>query len=140
VLTSTNIQPLDQLIRECESIQAFLEMDYDADNPASCEAKGKDLDAYMARTGKMLADAKYLQDQFTNSAISETIKEALSQQKVWSTTIINKKIDALCKDYNYAVNWCDRLNRSCTHSLDFIRTMISKHKAEMQMGGYGHGR
>jgi hypothetical protein len=133
-----NIQSLDQILKECEAIQSFLEADYDSDNPTACEAKGKDLDAYLARSGKMLTDAKYLQDECVNSAITATLKEALSQQKIWSTTLINKKIDALCKDYNYAVNWCDRLNRSCTHSLDFIRTLISKHKAEMQFSGYGN--
>jgi hypothetical protein len=137
VLIATNVQPAEQILKECEAIQSFLEAEYPADNPTACEAKGSDLEIYLARSGKMLSDAKYWQDQFQNSAISETIKEALGQQKVWSTTIINKKIEALCKDYNYLVNWCDRINRCCTHQLDFIRTMISKHKAEMQHMNYG---
>jgi len=127
----------DVIMKECEQIQSFLEADYPIDEPAACEAKGKDLEVYMARSGKMLADAKYWQDQFVNSAISETVKEALMAQKMWSISLVNKKVDALAKDYNYLVNWCDRINRTCTHQLDFIRTMLSKHKAEMQMNGYG---
>jgi hypothetical protein len=133
----SNVQQYDQILKECSDIQAFLEADYPSDNPAACEQKGRDLETYMARSGKMLADAKYWQDQFQNSAISDTIKEALGQQKVWSTTIINKKIESLCKEYNYLVNWCDRINRSCTHQLDFIRTLISKHKVELQQSNYG---
>jgi len=128
---------VDAILKECEQIQSFLEADYPIDEPAACEAKGKDLEVYMARSGKMLADAKYWQDQFVNSAISETVKEALMAQKMWSISLVNKKVDALAKDYNYLVNWCDRINRTCTHQLDFIRTMLSKHKAEMQMNGYG---
>jgi hypothetical protein len=127
----------DAIIRECEQIQSFLEADYPIDEPAACEAKGKDLEVYMARSGKMLADAKFWKDQFVNSAISETVKEALMAQKMWSISLVNKKVDALAKDYNYLVNWCDRINRTCTHQLDFIRTVLSKHKAEMQMSGYG---
>lgn len=123
----------DLLLKECEAIQSFLEADYPVDNPAACEAKGRDLEVYMARSGKMLADAKYWQDQFVNSAIMETIKEALSQQKFWSISLINKKVDALAADYNYLVTWCERINRTCCHQLDFTRTLISKHKAEMQM-------
>jgi len=126
----------DLLLKECEAIQSFLEADYPVDNPAACEAKGRDLEVYMARSGKMLADAKYWQDQFVNSAIMDTIKEALAQQKVWSISLINKKVDALAKDYNYLVTWCERINRTCSHQLDFIRTLISKHKTEMQLANY----
>ena len=126
----TNVATPDQIFKACTEVQSFLEAHYEADNPAACEDRGMQAEAYMALTSKMLADAKYHQDMFTNSAIASTIEEALKAQKVWSTSIINKKIDALCKDYNYLVNWCDRLNRSCTHALDFQRTLISKHKAE----------
>lgn len=140
MLLVTNVQAPELLLKECSEIQSYIEAQYPADNPAACAQRGTDLEAYMARSGKMLADAKYWQDQFTHSAISDTLKEALMQQKLWSTTIINKKIEALTKDYNYLVNWCDRINRSCTHQLDFMRTMISKHKAEIQVSGYGNSR
>ncbi|HEX7906207.1 MAG TPA: hypothetical protein VF487_20175 [Chitinophagaceae bacterium] len=132
-----DVTAADAILKECEQIQSFLEADYPIDEPAACEAKGKELEVYMARSGKMLADAKYWQDQFVNSAITETVREALLAQKVWSISLVNKKVDALAKEYNYLVNWCDRINRTCTHQLDFIRTMLSKHKAEMQMSGYG---
>jgi hypothetical protein len=135
MLQVTDVQQPDQILQECKSIQLYLEAEYPADNPTACEQRGADLEVYMARSGKMLADAKYWQDEFTNSAITNTLKEALSQQKIWSASIINKKIDALCQPYNYTVNWCERINRSCTHSLDFMRTMISRHKEEMRLVG-----
>lgn len=139
MLQVNNVTLPEQILKECETIQSYIEADYPSDNPTACAQRGTDLEGLMARSGKMLADAKYWQDQFINSAITETIKEALSQQKVWSTSIINKKIDAIAKEYNYLVNWCERINRSCTHQLDFMRTMISKHKAELQLGSNGNG-
>jgi hypothetical protein len=138
MLQVPNLLSMELIRQGCDEIEAFLEAHFPADNPEACVSRAADLSVYMARSGKMLADAKYWQDEFINSAISSTIKEALSQQKVWSTSIINKKIDALAKDYNYLVNRCDRANRSSTHQLDIMRTMISKHKAEFQAAGYGN--
>ncbi len=137
MFTARNITPPDNLFKELEEMQPFLESNYDSDNPAACVDRGNELQIIIARTGKMLADAKYWQDQFVNSAITETIAEALGKEKVWSTTTINKKIESLCKDYNYLVKWCERSNRTASHQLDFVRTIISKLKAEMQMNGYG---
>jgi len=68
-MISISTIPADQILRECQTIQAFLEADYPADNPAACDTRGRDLETYMARTGKMLADAKHWRDQFVNSAI-----------------------------------------------------------------------
>lgn len=133
-----DLNSMEAILKECGTIQSFLESDYPLEEPAACEAKGKDLEVYMARSGKMLADAKYWQDQFNGSAISETVKLALAEQPYWSITLINKKVSSLAKDYNYLVNWCDRINRTCTHQLDFVRTMISKHKEEMRTLSYGN--
>lgn len=126
-----NITPAQDILTELENIQSFLEESYTADNPAACEARGTMLEVHIARSGKLVADAKYWKDQFTNSAIVTTLKEALDN---WSTTIINKKVEALTKDYNYLVNWAERVNKTATHQLDFIRTLISKHKEEMRLG------
>lgn len=133
-----DLNTMQDILKECETIQSFLEADYPLDQPAACEAKGKDLEVYMARSGKMLADAKYWQDQFINGSISETIQEALKDQDLWSVTLINKKVSALAKDYNYLVNWCERINRTCTHQLDFVRTLLSKHKEEMRLMSFGN--
>ncbi len=129
----SNISSAAALYKEAEDIQAFLEGHYPIDNPAACEDRGKYLEIYLARTGKMLADAKYWKDEQTNSALMMAYTEALKEQnkKLWTPTTISKKVEALCKNENFLVNWIERLNRSCTHQLSFMVTMISKHKAEM---------
>jgi hypothetical protein len=128
----TNIATAEKLFKEAEGIQAFVDSYFNSDEPSACALRGSDLEVYMARTGKMLADAKYWLHEQMNSAITESLKESL-KTKGWSATTINKKIEALCKNENYLVNWIERLNRTCTHQLAFMITMISKHKAEMQM-------
>lgn len=135
-MTGVELISIEKLKAECQLIQSFLEADYPSDNPGACEARGRDLEAYMARTGKMLADAKYYREQAVSDAINKTLDVAAKQGKLWTPTLVNKKVDALARDHNYLVNWCDRLNRSCTHSLDFVRTLLSKHKEEMRLVGW----
>ena len=48
---------IDKLIKECEEIQSFLEITM-SDDSVEVIGRGCDLASYMARTGKMLADAK----------------------------------------------------------------------------------
>jgi uncharacterized protein YejL (UPF0352 family) len=127
---ATNIASLETIHKVCTEVQAVLEAHYDADNPAACVDRGLIAEGYMATTGKLLADAKYHRDNFVNSAIAATIREALENSKMWSTSLISKKIEALAADYNYLVNWCERLNRACTHAVEWQRTLVSKHKAE----------
>jgi hypothetical protein len=136
-MTGVDITTIEKLKEECQLIQSFLEAHYSSDNPAACEMRGVDIEGYMARTGKMLADAKYWRDQFVDQAMSSTMTIAARQGKLWTPTLVKVKVDAMAFEYNYLVNWCDRLNRGCTHSLDFIRTLLSKHKEEMRLVGFG---
>ena len=86
----------------------------------------------MVNSGKMLADAKFWLNEAMHSETIKTLKELTSSQKVITSTATNKLIKSLCKDQQYLVDWCERLNRSSTHRADFCRSIISKHKAEMQ--------
>lgn len=133
---ATNIIPEQEIFKSLTEIQTYLEAHYNSDNPAACIERGNDLESYLALSSKLLADAKYWRDQYMNSAITETVKEALSEGG-WSASVINKKIDSLCKEFNYLVNWATRLNATITHQLDFLRSIISKHKTELQMTNYG---
>ncbi|GAB6121121.1 hypothetical protein [Dysgonomonas termitidis] len=67
-------------------------------------------------------------DAFLNITMSEQAEEAGATSKA-----VNKIIDSLCKEEQYLVNWCERLNRSATHQLEWCRTLISKAKEEMRL-------
>lgn len=124
-----NLFTPEQIFKEATEIQSFLELEMIPEGSALVE-RSTFLSNYMSRTGKMYADAKYHKDTLLNSQIIVTLKSAMSEQMSAST--LNKFIDSACKDFNYLVDWCERLNRSCTHELDLMRSLISKEKAEMQ--------
>lgn len=123
----TIIKNLEELEMEASEIDAFMNITISEDIN-ECSERGADLLVYMARTGKMLADAKYWQDH----AISIAINSALTDKPNLSPSILSKLVSSSSQNENYLVNWIERLNRGCVHQLDFIRTMISKNKAEMQ--------
>ena len=89
-------------------------------------------ESVMINSGKMLADAKYLLNDAMHSETIKTLKELVKDQPKITSTAINQLIKSLCKDQQYLVDWCERLNRSSTHRADLARSIISKQKAEMQ--------
>jgi hypothetical protein len=113
-------------------MQTFLELPFDDSNGQSIVDRANNLEQIIARSGKLCADAGYHRDDFMSGTITATIKEALNEAK-WPTTVITKKVEAMCRDYNYMVKWSERVNRSATHAHQFCITLISKMKAEMQL-------
>jgi len=132
------ITPFEDIKKELQDIQSFCEAHFEADIPDACVSRAQTLENYMARTGKLLADVGYHRDTFENSAITDTIKDALSDGG-WPAKVITDKIRALAKEYNIVMTWAERLNRTCTHSHQFMITMVSKHKEEMKMNRFGGG-
>ena len=129
---ATNIQSPDDLNRAAGEIQAYLEAEFNADIPSSCVHRAEELAGYMALTGKMLADAKYHYNTLLNSEIIKALKD---QDKMTASTL-NNYIKGMCKDYQYLVDWIDRINATCTHQIDLIRSLISKHKEELKLSGW----
>jgi hypothetical protein len=115
-------------------MQPVLEAYYEADNAHACVERLQQCENYMALSGKLLADAKHRLRELEQSAIMQALIQA--QQKKMTPSTLNKYIDTLTRDYAYLVDWCDRINRSATHSADFQRTIISKLKEDMRLGGY----
>lgn len=134
-----HICTLEALEKEAKEIDSFLNISC-SDDMNEVVDRGNDLAVHISRTGKMLADAKYHKDQKLKSSIIKTIQETAKMANL-SITTINKLIDANCETENYLVNWIERMNRTATHQLDWLRTLISKSKAEMQTINYmNHGR
>lgn len=124
------ISPLAEIKSELKSMQSVLEETMSEDAQEAVY-RGNELAVQMARSGKLLADAKYHRDEKLNSGIVREMKNLISLP----ATTANKYVDALCKEENYVVNWADRINRAATHKLDWCRTIISKAKAEMSAFG-----
>lgn len=120
------ISSLSEIKTELIQIQSFLEETMSEDVNEAV-VRGNDLAVYMARSGKLLADAKIHQDRKLRSDIIEQIKSINSM----SPSVAVKFVNTLVENESYLVNWATRLNASCTHQLDWCRTIISKAKAEM---------
>ena len=120
------ITSMSQITVELQDIQNFIEITMSED-PNEAVARGNDLSVYMARTGKLLADAKYHRDKKLRSEIVSQIKEMVKLPP----SVATKFTDTLVERESYLMNWAERSNRSCTHQLEWCRTIISKAKAEM---------
>ena len=118
-----NINNLEELEEQAQMIDDFLNITCSED-PNECVERGLDLMAYLARTSKMLADAKFHKD----NAIKDSILNEVKLE--YPASIMKQLIDSTCKRENYLVNWIDRLNSTVVHQLDFLRTVISKAKSE----------
>lgn len=129
-----NITPKNQILTELNEIDGFLNITM-SENPEEAVVRGNDLAAYVARTGKMLADAKYHLNEAKNSEVMETLREAAKNAKA-TAKAVNALIDSLCREEQYLVDWCERANRTATHQLSWCVTVISKAKEEMKLGRF----
>lgn len=126
-----NITPIDKIEEELMSIDSFLNITM-SEEVQEAVLRGNDLAVYIARTGKLLADAKYYLRKKKEFDVIETIRKTASRAGATSKAV-NAIIDSLCKEEQYLVDWCERLNRTATHQLEWCRTLISKAKAEMAL-------
>ena len=126
-----NITPIDKLQIECQTIQEYLEEGCSEELPLLSEY-GSKIAEYMARSGKMLADSKHWK-QVANSKAIRKIAEEYAGKKFPPALVVKDFIESECQIETHLLNWVDRLNTSCTHRLDWCRTLISKGKEELRL-------
>jgi hypothetical protein len=120
------ITPQADIITELTTIQSFLEITMSEDANEAV-VRGNDLAVYMARTGKLIADAKIHREQKLRSEMIQEYKKLIE----FPASVAVKYTDTLVENETYLLTWATRLNAACTHQLDWCRTIISKAKAEM---------
>ena len=120
----------DELKIKADKMQSFLEQK-SSDQEEGLIDRLELLQVLLAQSGDCLANAKYLLDMRKNDSITQSLKDALAGD--WSTTIIHKKIDALCREENFLVNRFDRINSSAVHQIDALRSILSYRKAQMTL-------
>ncbi len=131
---NTYITPVEKLEEEANDMQRVLEVTM-SDNPKEWTDRGSNLCEYMARSGKCLADSKYHLAQKKKTFIIGDLQEQMKSVG-YSATTQKELINSSCGDLERLVVWFDRINRSCTHQIDYIRSLLSKEKAEMQLNNY----
>jgi hypothetical protein len=128
------ITPPQEIADELGTIDQFLNITMSEDAEEAV-LRGNDLAAHIARTGKLYADARYHLNEKKKSDVFEVLEKTAKQAGA-TATAINAIVNSLCKEEQFLVDWADRANRTATHQLDWVRSVLSKAKAEMQIGNY----
>lgn len=123
------ITPFEDLYNEAESIQSFLEITMSED-ASEAQLRGNELMVYIARTGKMKADAKYWLNAKKQSEVMETLRQVAKETPYATSKAVNALIDSLCREEEFLYDMIERLNRTATHQYEWCRTLISAAKAE----------
>ena len=128
------VTPKHQILQELTVIDTFLNITM-SESADEAQQRGNDLNVYVARTGKLLADAKYWLNMAKNAEVIETLKITAKSASA-TAKAVNALIDSICREEQYMVDWCERSNRTATHQLSWCVTVISKAKEEMKLGRY----
>jgi hypothetical protein len=131
-----HITPCGSLFAEAKEIQQFAEITV-SDHPQEIAERISECGVYIARTGKMLADAKFHLNQKRKSETMQLITEILSDRKL-SAKVQNSLIDSICRNEQYLVDWLERLNRAVTHQQEAMRSLLSYEKENLRITKTGY--
>lgn len=126
----------EAILHEAMEMQGYLEITC-SDNPDEVIERIKAIGVYRARTGVMLAEAKRMYRRKRSSEITEKIIE-IAKQGYLSAKIQNSLVDSIAEDEAYLVDLIDRLNASCTHEQDALRSILSYEKENLRLTKTGY--
>ena len=91
-----NITPIDKISDELAAIDSYLNITMSEEVQEAVQ-RGNDLAVNIARTGKLLADAKFHLNRKKKSEVFDTLRETASRAGATSKAV-NAIIDSLCKE------------------------------------------
>ena len=115
---------------EAQKIQSYLDVTVSSD-PAELVDRIATLMTYMSRSGEMLARARKELRAKKTTEISKTIL-SIAKEQCLSATVQNALLDSICEDEAFMVDWIERINRTCTHQIDGLRSLLSYEKEQMR--------
>jgi hypothetical protein len=115
---------------EAQEIQNFLDVTVSND-PAEIINRIGTLMSYLSRSGEMYARAKQVLRAKKTTEISKTILN-IAKEQCLSASVQNALLDSICEEEAFMVDWLERINRTCTHQLDALRSLLSYEKEQMR--------
>jgi hypothetical protein len=85
----------------------------------------------------MLAEAKRIYKRKVMSEIANTII-AIAKENFLSAKAQNALVDAIAEDEAFLVDKLDRINSSCVHQIDALRSILSYEKAFLKLNETGY--
>lgn len=138
------ITPKDKLREEAIKIDIFLNTELETfpedlkTHADEISEKGNMTSIYVARTGSMLADAKYHLNQILKTEVLSTL--ILQMGATYMSAATQKEfIRSACVEETWLVDFIERLNKTCGRQLDWYRSVLSKYKEELNANRNFHG-
>jgi hypothetical protein len=91
---------------------------------------------YMARANYLMAEYKRENRINKKNAYHKLAKGNHSKQPYFSPMLAKDYIDSVCDNSGYHYDLAERLSRSCVHTIDVVRTIVSSLKSERQFLNY----
>lgn len=126
----------EKMENEAQDMQVYMQ-DECSDNPAEIVERLKRLNVYQARSGLLLSEAKKMYRQKRASEISETIV-AIAKDNFLSAKAQNALVDSIAQDEAFLVDWLDRINATCKHQQDTLRSILSYEKESLKLNNTGY--
>lgn len=126
----------EQIEQEAHEMQTYMQ-DECSDNTAEIVERLKRLNVYQARSGFLLAEAQKMYRIKRSSEISETIV-AIAKENYLSAKAQNALVDSIAVDEAYLVDWLDRINATCKHQQDTLRSILSYEKENLKLNNTGY--
>lgn len=134
LITIQKITNMQNLLEEAEKMQSYLEIDC-SDNVPEIKERINTLSVYLARSGNMLAEAKRIYRRKVASEIANTII-TIAKENCLSAKAQNALVDSIAEDEAFLVDKLDRINSSCVHQIDALRSLLSYEKEQLRTLNY----
>jgi hypothetical protein len=89
------------------------------------------LQVLIAQSGQLMADAKFMRDAEIQKAIMSVMGDPTFVGS--SATMIKEYVNSCAKEFNYLVNFSDRINSSATKQLQATISVLSYRKEQMKI-------
>jgi len=126
----------EKIEKEVSEMQSYLEIEC-SDNPEEVLERLKMINVYQARSGYMLAEVKKMYRQKRASEISEIIV-AIAKENYLSAKAQNALVESAAQDEAYLVDWLERVNATCSHQQDVLRSILSYEKEQLRSNNTGY--
>lgn len=124
------------LYNEALEMQTYMQDDC-SDNPDEVIERLKQLNVYQARSGFMLAEAKKMYRERKASEIAKTIVK-IAKENYLSAKAQNAIVDSIAQQEAFLVDWLDRINATCKHQQDVLRSVLSYEKENLRLNNTGY--
>jgi hypothetical protein len=95
-----------------------------------------ELTNYAARANNILAEYKRKLREEKRKAYITLSNSYHARQKYFAPTLAKDYVDCECSETAFTVDLSERLSRSCVHTIDALRTIISSLKSEREFSKF----